>query len=211
MGVRARYQNTGQSCIAAKRFIVEAPVFQEFETRFVESVRALKVGDPMARTTQIGPMARSDLIDGLDRQVKDSVRLGAKLLLGGNRLRGKGYFYEPTVLTNVRPDMPAASEEVFGPVAAMMQARNAHDAIRIANSSLFGLGANLWTSNISLARGLAREIESGQVFINGMVASDPRLPFGGIKRSGYGRELSAFGIREFVNIQTVWIGPPTAP
>ena len=211
MGVRARYQNTGQSCIAAKRFVVVEPVFQEFEERFTDAVRALKVGDPMERATQIGPLARPDLIDVLERQVKDSVRLGAKIILGGKRIGGKGYFFEPTVLTDVRTDMPVACEEVFGPVAAMIKAKDAGDAVRIANSSAYGLGSSLWTSDLSLARLLAHEIECGQVFINGMVASDPRLPFGGVKRSGYGRELSEFGIREFVNIQTIWIGPPVTP
>ncbi len=207
----ARFQNAGQSCIAAKRFIVEEAVAEEFEQKFVEAVQALKVGDPTDRETQVGPMARGDLRDDLDRQVRASVEQGARVVLGGRRLPGAGYFYEPTVLTGVTPAMPAFREETFGPVAAVIRARDAQEAVALANDSQFGLGAALWTANIPLARELARHIESGSVFINGMVASDPRLPFGGVKRSGYGRELSAFGIREFVNIQTVWVGPVTAP
>jgi len=207
-GVRARYQNTGQSCIAAKRFIVVEPVFADFQKRFVEGVRSLKVGDPMDRTTQVGPLARREFMEDLERQVQNSTRMGAEVLVGGERVEGKGFFFKPTVLTRVKPEMPAAWEEVFGPVAAMIQARDAEDAIQLANRTPYGLGSNLWTSDLDRAKRLSREIEAGQVFINGMVASDPRLPFGGIKHSGYGRELSEFGIREFVNIQTVWIGPP---
>jgi len=207
--VRARYQNTGQSCIAAKRFIVVDRVFEQFEARFVEGARALRVGDPTDRQTQVGPMARDDLRDALDDQVQRSVAAGARVLIGGKRRPGRGYFYEPTVVTGVRPDMAASCEEVFGPVAALLRARDADDALRIANGSPYGLGSSLWTANLERARRMAGDIEAGQVFINGMVASDPRLPFGGVKRSGYGRELAEFGIREFVNIQTVWIGPAT--
>jgi succinate-semialdehyde dehydrogenase/glutarate-semialdehyde dehydrogenase len=203
--VRARYQNTGQSCIAAKRFIAVEPVFDKFQKRFVEKVEALHVGDPTDRSNQIGPLARSDLRDTVESQVQHSVRQGAKLLAGGNRLDRPGYFMQPTVLTNVSRQMPAYCEEVFGPVASLIKVRNADEAIQVANDSPYGLGANLWTGDLARGRNLARKIESGQVFINGMVASDPRLPFGGIKRSGYGRELSAYGIKEFVNIQTVWI------
>ena len=199
----ARFQNAGQSCIAAKRFIVEAAVAEAFERKFVEAVKALKVGDPTDRETQVGPMARGDLRDDLERQVRSSVEQGARVLLGGRPLPGTGYFYEPTVLTDVTPEMTAFREETFGPVAAVTRARDAEEAIALANDSDFGLGAELWTRDLERARTLARRIESGSVFINGMVASDPRLPFGGVKRSGYGRELSAFGIREFVNIQTV--------
>jgi acyl-CoA reductase-like NAD-dependent aldehyde dehydrogenase len=207
MGVRARYQNTGQSCIAAKRFIVAEDIFKRFEERFVDAVRALRVGDPMERATQIGPLARDDLRDTLEQQVRTSVEQGARVLTGGARRSGRGYFFEPTVLTAVRSDMPASCEEVFGPVAALISVPDAAHAIAAANDSPYGLGANLWTSDIARARRMARDIEAGQVFINGMVASDPRLPFGGVKASGYGRELSAYGIREFVNMQTVWIGP----
>jgi succinate-semialdehyde dehydrogenase / glutarate-semialdehyde dehydrogenase len=206
-GVRARYQNTGQSCIAAKRFIVVDTVFDEFRERFAAAVRVLRVGDPLDRSTQIGPLARDDLRETLERQVRRSVEQGATLVVGGARRPGRGYFFAPTVLADVRPTMPAACEEVFGPVAALLRAGDAAEAIALANDSAYGLGANLWTADIGRARRLARQIEAGQVFINGMVTSDPRLPFGGIKRSGYGRELSEYGIREFVNIQTVWIGP----
>jgi acyl-CoA reductase-like NAD-dependent aldehyde dehydrogenase len=205
--VRARYQNTGQSCIAAKRFIVEDAVADAFERDFVAAARALKVGDPLDRGTQIGPLARGDLRDALARQVQQSVAQGAKLLLGGQALDGRGYYFAPTVLSAVTAAMPAFREETFGPVAAIVRARDAKQAVALANDSDFGLGAALWTGNSEQARRLARRIESGSVFINGMVSSDPRLPFGGVKRSGYGRELSAFGIREFVNIQTIWIGP----
>jgi len=207
MGVRSRYQNTGQSCIAAKRFIVVESISQEYQRRFADAVRALTVGDPMERSTQIGPLARGEFIDDLERQIRESVKRGASILTGGRRRAGKGYYFEPTVLTGVRPDMPAGCEELFGPVAAMMCAGDSEEAIRLANSTPYGLGSNLWTSDIVRAKQMARRIEAGQVYINGMVASDPRLPFGGIKRSGYGRELSELGMREFVNIQTVWIGP----
>jgi acyl-CoA reductase-like NAD-dependent aldehyde dehydrogenase len=207
-GVRARYQNTGQSCIAAKRFIVVESVFQKYQDRFVDAVRALKVGDPADRTTQIGPLARGEFRNDLERQIQESIRKGATVLIGGERRPGKGYFFEPTILTGVRPDMPTGCEEVFGPVAAMILARDTEEAIQLANRTPYGLGSSLWTSDIERTKLLARRIEAGQVFINGMVVSDPRLPFGGIKRSGYGRELSELGLREFVNIQTVWIGPP---
>ncbi|MBP1610647.1 MAG: NAD-dependent succinate-semialdehyde dehydrogenase, partial [Acidobacteria bacterium] len=205
--VRARYQNTGQSCIAAKRFIVATPVFRDFQDRFVEGVRGLKMGNPMDRATHVGPLARPEFAKDLERQIQDSVRQGAVILLGGKRCEGTGYFFEPTVLTDVRPDMSVGCEEVFGPVAALMRAKDTEEAIRLANQTPYGLGSSLWTSDLENAKRLARKIEAGQVFINGIVASDPRLPFGGIKRSGYGRELSELGIREFVNIQTVWISP----
>ncbi|MFB3906161.1 MAG: NAD-dependent succinate-semialdehyde dehydrogenase [Acidobacteriota bacterium] len=204
-GVKSRFQNTGQSCIAAKRFIVVEEVFSSFVERFVAAVAALKTGQPMERDTQVGPLARKDLREGIEKQVAESTALGARILTGGHRLPGKGFFYAPTVLGEVTPAVPAACEEVFGPVAALIRARHEEQAIALANHSPFGLGSSLWTRDLEKARRLAREIEAGQVFINGMVASDPRLPFGGIKESGYGRELSEFGIREFVNIQTVWI------
>jgi acyl-CoA reductase-like NAD-dependent aldehyde dehydrogenase len=205
--VRARYQNTGQSCIAAKRFIVAAAIYEDFKRRFVGAVERLKVGDPMDRATQIGPLARLEFVPDLERQVAESVAQGAELSTGGRRLAGRGYYFQPTVLSQVPATAPAAREEVFGPVAALMKADDAVHAVRIANSSSYGLGSSLWTSDLQLARRLARDIEAGQVFVNGMVASDPRLPFGGVKKSGYGRELAELGIREFVNIQTVWIGP----
>jgi succinate-semialdehyde dehydrogenase / glutarate-semialdehyde dehydrogenase len=206
-GVRARYQNAGQSCIAAKRFIVVDAVFDRFQEHFVDTVRGLRVGDPLDRGTQIGPLARDDLRVTLDQQVRASVEQGAHVLVGGARRAGAGYFFEPTVLSNVHPHMLASCEEVFGPVAALIRVRDTDAAIAAANASPYGLGANLWSTDIPRARHLARDIEAGQVFINGMVTSDPRLPFGGVKASGYGRELSAYGIREFVNVQTVWIGP----
>jgi acyl-CoA reductase-like NAD-dependent aldehyde dehydrogenase len=205
--VRSRYQNAGQSCIAAKRFIVVEEVFEAFQERFVEAVRGLRMGDPTDRSTQLGPLARDDLRDSLEQQVRRASDEGAKILLGGERRPGRGYYFAPTVLTNVRPGTSAACEEVFGPVAALLRVRSVDEAIHVANASPYGLGANLWTTDLTRARCLARDIEAGQVFINGMVASDPRLPFGGVKRSGYGRELSEYGIREFVNIQTVWLGP----
>ena len=211
MAARARFQNTGQSCIAAKRFIVVESVAAAFEDKFVAATAQLKMGDPMSGDTQIGPVARGDLRDALDKQVAASVKMGARVLLGGKPASGKGYFYEPTILSNVTPDMPVFREETFGPAAAVISARDADHAVELANDSDFGLGGNLWTRDIERGRAIARHLESGGVFINGMTASDPRLPFGGIKRSGYGRELSSFGIREFVNIQTIWIGPAVAP
>ena len=204
---RARNQNNGQSCIAAKRFIVEEAVADDFEERFVAAVAALKVGNPMDRANQVGPLAREDLVDELERQVNESVRLGARAVVGGNRVRGDGYYFEPTVLTNVRPGMPAYHEETFGPVAAVIRVKDAEDALRVANDTDFGLGSNIWTSDVERGKKLAERVEAGLVFINGMVASDARLPFGGVKRSGYGRELSGYGIKEFTNIQTVWVGP----
>jgi acyl-CoA reductase-like NAD-dependent aldehyde dehydrogenase len=207
MAVRARFQNTGQSCIAAKRFIVVESIAGAFEKKFVDATSKLHMGEPLDRETQVGPMARGDLREALDKQVQASLKMGARAALGGHPSRGKGYFYEPSIISGVTSEMPLFREETFGPVAAVILARNTEDAIELANDSEFGLGGNLWTGNIERGRALARHLESGGVFINGMTASDPRLPFGGIKHSGYGRELSIFGIREFVNIQTVWIGP----
>jgi len=211
VAARARFQNTGQSCIAAKRFIVVESVAASFEKKFVEATRQLKVGDPFNSATQIGPMARGDLREKLAKQVAETVKMGGRVLLGGKPLEGKGYFYEPTIISDVTTEMPLFRQETFGPAAAVIHARDTEHAIELANDSDFGLGGNLWTRDIERARALARQIESGAVFINSMTASDPRLPFGGIKRSGYGRELAAFGIREFVNIQTVWIGPAVSP
>jgi succinate-semialdehyde dehydrogenase/glutarate-semialdehyde dehydrogenase len=204
---RARNQNNGQSCIAAKRFIVEESVADEFEQRFTSAVAALKVGNPMDRANQVGPLARRDLVDELERQVNESVRLGATALTGGKRIDGGGYYFEPTVLAKVRPGMPAYHEETFGPVAAVIRVKDAEDALRVANDTDFGLGSNIWTADVERGKSLAERVEAGLVFINGMVASDARLPFGGVKRSGYGRELSEYGIKEFTNIQTVWVGP----
>jgi succinate-semialdehyde dehydrogenase/glutarate-semialdehyde dehydrogenase len=211
MAARARFINSGQSCIAAKRFIVVEEVAEEFERLFVEEASTYKVGSPLDRDTKVGPLARADLRDALDAQVKRTVEQGARVALGATRIGNRGYFYAPTVLTHVSPDMVAACEETFGPVAAVIRVEDPDQAIRVANDTVYGLGANLWTRDIEQARRLARRIQAGSVFINGMVASDPRLPFGGVKMSGYGRELSVFGIREFVNIQTVWIGPAQGP
>src|SRR5436309_1675302 len=208
--VRARNQNNGQSCIAAKRFIVVESVAADFERRFAKGVEDLVVGDPSDPKTQIGPLARRDLLDTLEQQVDGSVRAGARVLTGGERVHGRGYFFRPTVLANVTADMPAFREETFGPAAAVVRVRDADEAVRVANDSAYGLGASIWTRDASLGERLARRVESGSVFVNGIVASDPRLPFGGIKRSGYGRELSAFGAREFTNVQTIWVGPAEA-
>jgi len=203
----ARFQNNGQSCIAAKRFIVVEQVAEEFERKFVETVSKLRVGNPLDYKTQIGPLARGDLRDALNQQVQASVKMGARVLLGGEPLESRGYFYAPTIVTGVTQDMPMFREETFGPAAAIIHARDVDHAIELANNSRYGLSSNLWTRDIEKARELAARIEAGGCFINGVSSSDPRLPFGGIKQSGYGRELSAFGIREFVNVQTVWIGP----
>ena len=208
---RARNQNTGQSCIAAKRFLVVDAVGDEFEARLAEAVRALRVGDPLDPATQVGPLARADLRETLERQIDESVRQGAQVLVGGRRRSGPGFFYEPTVLAGALDDMPVLSEETFGPVAPVRRVADAEEAVAIANRSEYGLGASIWIADVAAGEALARTIESGAVFVNGIVASDPRLPFGGVKRSGWGRELGAFGIREFTNIQTIWIGPELAP
>jgi succinate-semialdehyde dehydrogenase/glutarate-semialdehyde dehydrogenase len=204
--VKARFQNDGQSCIAAKRFIVESAVYDDFLTRFAAKAKELVVGDPFDRTTQLGPLAREDLRDAIARQVDESVARGARLVLGGKRMEGPGFFYEPTIVADVTPEMPLFREETFGPAAAVIRARGAEHAVGLANDSNFGLGGNLWTRDVARAEKLAERLESGNVFINGMTASDPRLPFGGVKRSGYGRELSDHGFREFVNIKTVRVG-----
>jgi succinate-semialdehyde dehydrogenase/glutarate-semialdehyde dehydrogenase len=207
VAVTARFQNNGQSCIAAKRFIVVESVAEAFEQKFAANTAKLKVGDPLEHDTKVGPLARKDLRETLDQQVQQAVEQGAKVLIGGKVRAGKGNFYEPTILTNVTPEMSVFTDETFGPVAAVIHARDVEHALELANDTKFGLSSNLWTRNIEQARELAARIEAGGVFINGMTTSDPRLPFGGIKSSGYGRELSAFGIQEFVNVQTVWIGP----
>lgn len=206
-GVAARFMNAGQSCIAAKRFIVVESVAEAFAEKFVQAASKLRIGDPLNSQTQLGPLARAELRDTLEKQIQSSIEMGAHVLLGGKPLAGKGYFYSPTVVTNVTPEMPMFSEETFGPAAALIRARDAEQALALANASDFGLSSNLWTRDIAYARELAARIEAGGVFINGVSASDPRIPFGGIKKSGIGRELSTFGIQEFVNIQTVWVGP----
>ena len=204
--VTARIQNNGQSCIAAKRFLVEAPIAERFERAFAARMAALKVGDPLDRATEVGPLARDDLRDTLDRQVRDSIAAGARLLAGGARRPGRGFFYAPTVLALVEPGMPAFDEETFGPLAALTRARDADHAVELANRSRFGLGASVWTGAPERGEALVASLEAGLVFVNGMVKSDPRLPFGGVKASGYGRELAAAGIHEFVNVKTVWVG-----
>ncbi|PYP48213.1 MAG: succinate-semialdehyde dehydrogenase [Gemmatimonadetes bacterium] len=201
----ARLINSGQSCIAAKRFIVVERVADQFLERFTSEMRARKVGDPLDPTTQVGPQARLDLRENLHRQVRESVQRGARLMLGGELPKGRGAFYPPTVLVAVEPGMPAFDQETFGPVAAVIRAKDEADAIRIANASPYGLGAAVWTRDTQRGERVAREIEAGSVFVNGLVKSDPRLPFGGVKRSGYGRELSEYGLREFVNVKTVWV------
>jgi succinate-semialdehyde dehydrogenase / glutarate-semialdehyde dehydrogenase len=201
----ARLINSGESCIAAKRFIVVEKVANTFLEVFVAEMRSRKMGDPLDRQTQVGPQARHDLRESLHRQVEESVKRGAQLLLGGRMPESPGAFYPPTVLAGVNKGMPAFDEETFGPVAAVIRARDEGDAIRLANDSPFGLGASLWTQDRERAEQLVGEIEAGCVFVNELVKSDPRLPFGGVKRSGYGRELSEYGIREFVNIKSVWM------
>lgn len=204
---KARFSNTGQSCISAKRFIVDERVADDFVGAFAEAVRALKVGDPEQRDTQIGPMARENLRTDIHAQVERSIAEGASLVLGGQVMSGPGYFYAPTILDHVQPHMTAAREETFGPVAAVIRVKGTDEAINVANATEFGLGASLWTGDLQRAQWLASRIEAGAVFINALVASDARVPFGGIKQSGYGRELGDFGIREFTNIKTVWQGP----
>lgn len=210
IAAKARTINTGQSCIAAKRFIVHEKVAADFEKRLVAAMEKLKVGDPTGEATEIGPLATPQILADVDRQVRDSVKKGARVLTGGKRLGGAGNYYAPTVLSEVPPDAPASVEEVFGPVAAVFRVKNIDEAIRLANSTPFGLGSSAWTSDPAERERFINEIEAGVVFINAMVASDPRLPFGGVKRSGFGRELGQHGIREFVNIKTVWINEPHA-
>ncbi|MEB0058451.1 NAD-dependent succinate-semialdehyde dehydrogenase [Variovorax sp. LG9.2] len=202
--VVGRFQNTGQICIAAKRIILEAPIAAAFTERFVQAVSALQIGDPADETTYIGPMARYDLRDELDTQVQRTVEAGAEVLLGASKMAGKGNYYEPTVLAGVRPGMVAFDQETFGPVAALTVAESVDDAIDLANNSEFGLSGALWTQNKDLARQLARRVDTGGIFVNGFSASDPRVPIGGVKKSGYGRELSHYGVHEFMNAQTVW-------
>jgi succinate-semialdehyde dehydrogenase/glutarate-semialdehyde dehydrogenase len=208
--VKARTINNGQSCIAAKRFIVHAQIYEEFEKRFVEVMKALRVGDPMDEATDIGPLATEQILKDLEEQVQISVAAGAKVLTGGQRFKAngnlaQGNFYEPTVLVDIPKGAPAFADEIFGPVASLFRVGSIDEAIELANATPFGLGAAAWTSDNAERDRLVDELEAGCVFINGMVASDPRLPFGGVKHSGYGRELGEFGIREFVNVKTVWI------
>ena len=201
--VTARMINNGQSCIAAKRFIVHEKIYDDFLEKFVASVSAVRIGDPMDEKTELGPLATAAIRDGLDEQVKKSVAAGARLATGGEKLDREGFYYAPTVLTDIPPQSPAARDELFGPVASVFKAKDITDAIRIANGTPFGLGASAWTRDQRERDQFIAEIESGLLFINGMVVSDPRLPFGGVKNSGFGRELGEFGIREFVNIKSI--------
>ena len=203
--VKARVINNGQSCIAAKRFIVANAVADDFERRFVERMQSLRIGDPMDESTELGPLATKQILEDLEDQVRRSVAAGARVLTGGRRLNRPGNFYAPTVLTAIPEKAPAYGEELFGPVASLFRVPDLDAAIHLANDTPFGLGASVWTNDERERERLIDEIEAGQVFVNGMTASDPRLPFGGVKRSGYGRELSIYGIREFVNIKTVSI------
>lgn len=203
--VASRLINSGQSCINAKRFIIVEPLLAAFTERLVAAMQSKKMGDPLAEGTDVGPQARQDLRDELHRQVQESVAKGAKLLLGGEVPPGRGSYYPPTVLADVKPGMPAYDEELFGPVAAIVSARNEADAVRIANDTPFGLGAAVFTRDVARGERVARELEAGCTFVNALVASDPRLPFGGLKASGYGRELGSYGIREFVNVKTIYV------
>jgi succinate-semialdehyde dehydrogenase/glutarate-semialdehyde dehydrogenase len=203
--LRARFQNNGETCIAAKRFIVEEPVADAFVERFRKGIEGLRVGDPMDETTDLGPLAREDLLKDLDDQVRRSIESGARCVTGGRRLEREGFFYAPTLLDRVCPGMAAFDEETFGPVAAVIRAADAGDAVGLANASRYGLGGSVWTRDRARGEDVARRLECGCAFVNGIVKSDPRLPFGGVKDSGYGRELSALGIREFVNAKTVWV------
>jgi succinate-semialdehyde dehydrogenase/glutarate-semialdehyde dehydrogenase len=201
--VTARMINNGQSCIAAKRFIIHQQIYDHFVAEFVKHVSEVRVGDPLDERTELGPLATGAIRDELDQQVQASVRAGARLLIGGRKIDREGYYYEPTVLADIPPSAPAASDELFGPVASVFKAKDVNDAIRIANGTSFGLGASAWTRDRAEQDRFVAEIQAGLVFINGMVVSDARLPFGGVKSSGFGRELGEFGIREFVNIKSV--------
>jgi acyl-CoA reductase-like NAD-dependent aldehyde dehydrogenase len=208
-GIQARFHNAGQVCLAAKRFILVGTIADDFERSFVETAKSLRVGDPFNSAMDLGPMARADLRDSLHKQVEGSIAKGASLLCGGKPGEGKGAFYPPTVLGGVTEGMPAFDEETFGPVAALTRVPDIDSAVRAANASQFGLSGNLWTRDVELARKVARDLYTGGVFINGFTATDPRVPVGGVKNSGYGRELSHFGAHAFVNAQTVWIEAST--
>jgi len=206
LAVRARFVNTGQSCLCAKRFVVDASVIADFEQRVGELVGSLRIGDPVADETQIGPLAKPSFVDDIDAQVQESVKMGARLITGGHRIEGPGNFYAPTVLADVTPDMPVFNQETFGPVMAIVKADGPDHAIELADASQYGLAASIWTADMTAGLALGKGIESGALFINGIVISDPRLPFGGVKLSGYGRELSIEGMHEFTNIRAVWAG-----
>ncbi|MGY1665652.1 NAD-dependent succinate-semialdehyde dehydrogenase [Geodermatophilus sp. SYSU D00696] len=209
--VKSRFINSGQSCLAAKRFVVHRAVAEEFSRRFAAAVADLRVGDPTDPATTIGPMARADLLDGLERQVRESVAAGASVLVGGQRLDREGAWFAPTVVTDVTPDMPVMAEETFGPVAAVVTVSDDDEAVRVANATRYGLAASVWSSAPQRALAVGRRITSGALFVNAVVASDPRLPFGGTKRSGYGRELGEAGALEFTNTRTYVIGTGVVP
>ena len=206
LGVTSRFSNNAQSCIAAKRFLIAESLFEDYSSRFVEAVKRIVVGDPMKAATKFGPLARSDLRDTVHRQVKDAVNQGARILTGGKVMAGQGYFYEPTVLTGLRHDAPIVAEECFGPVAMLFPFRDDAEAVRLANATEYGLGAAVWSKNLDRAHRIAAQIEAGAVFINDFVRSDPRAPFGGVKNSGFGRELGALGARELTNAKLIWQG-----
>jgi succinate-semialdehyde dehydrogenase / glutarate-semialdehyde dehydrogenase len=204
-GMRSRLMNAGQVCISAKRFLVEASVMDEFINETLSLMQNLKLGDPMDLQTDIGPMARPDLVDQIEKQLNESIRMGAKLLLGGKRHPNHPLIFEPTLITHITDDMPVIKEETFGPISVVIPFETTDEAIELANNSHFGLAASVWTNDLEKAKYVAAQLEVGGVFVNSMTKSDPRLPFGGIKNSGYGRELSTFGIKEFMNIKTNWI------
>src|SRR5436305_5117336 len=204
-GVKSRMVNSGQSCIAAKRFIIADAIYEKYVAQFVEKMQKMKLGDPVDETTEVAPLSSENILRGVDEQVQKSVAAGAKILCGGKRADRAGYFYEPRVLAEIPKSAPAYREEVFGPVALFFRAHDREEAVAIANDSTFGLGASVWTNEPAEQEFFSHELESGMVFVNAMVASDPRVPFGGVKRSGYGRELGAEGIREFTNVKTIWI------
>ncbi len=204
-GLASRMLNTGQVCISAKRFIVEEEIYEQFVEEQKNLLENLQLGNPLSEETDMGSMAREDLLINIETQVKKSVQMGAKIITGGKRLKNNSWFYEPTLLTNATNKMPVFEEETFGPVSVIIKAKNADDAIKIANDSSMGLGASIWTNDLELAEKIASQIEAGAVFINSMVKSDPRIPFGGIKQSGFGRELGSYGIKEFLNIKTIWV------
>ena len=208
--VRSRTINNGQSCIAAKRFILHASIADAFLRDFVPAMASLRIGDPMDPAIELGPLARADLLEKLEAQVAAAITAGARVLTGGSRVQGPGYYYQPTVLTDIPRDSPAYTDELFGPVASVFRVKTLDDAIALANDTRFGLGASIWTRDRSDEARFVDAIEAGQVFVNALVASDPRLPFGGVKNSGYGRELGIHGIREFVNIKTICVNRPTS-
>lgn len=208
VGAIARLQNAGQTCIAAKRFIVEEEIADEFLKALTEEFKEYAVGNPMDEGAMIGPLATKTILDGVDAQVKKSVEMGAQVVIGGERKEGKGFFYMPTILTNLKKGMPAYDEEIFGPVASIIPVKDDEEALAVANDTEFGLGASIWTKDVEKAKRMAAQIEAGAVFINAQVKSDPRIPFGGVKKSGHGRELGEYGVKEFVNAKTVFIARP---